>query len=163
MSFFPDPAFIISDGGTHFKNTLFKNLASIRGFQHHITAPYSQWGNGGVERLNLETVKAFKKVIAGTDREIKEWPALAPAVQECLNKSMSVSNRDKRTPMELLTGLAPRTEIDQVAWLGVDTTLSAVPIPDDQLRESLTPVHTALRGLWDKAVQSQTKRAARNR
>ena len=163
LSFFPDPAFIISDGGTHFKNTLFKSLANIRGFQHHITAPYSQWGNGGVERLNLETVKSFKKVIASTDREISEWPALAPAVQECLNKSMPVSNRDRRTPMELLTGLAPRTAIDQIAWLGVDATLTPVPVSDEQLRESLAPVHAALRGLWDKAVRSQTKRAARNR
>ena len=72
LSFFPDPAFLVSDGGTHFKNKLFKAIAEIRGFQHHITAPYSQWGNGGVERLNQEIIKALQTVVASTDTEIKE-------------------------------------------------------------------------------------------
>ena len=72
LSFFPDPAFLVSDGGTHLKNKLFKAIAEIRGFQHHITAPYSQWGNGGVERLNQEIIKAIKTVVASTDTEIPE-------------------------------------------------------------------------------------------
>ena len=31
---------------------LFTEIAAMRGFNHHIVAPYSQWANGGVERLN---------------------------------------------------------------------------------------------------------------
>ena len=84
-------------------------------------------------------------------------------MQECLNKHMPVSSRDNRTPMELLTGLAPKTAIDQIAWLGVDAKVTSINISNQQLRASLADVHKALRGLWDKAVQSQVKRSARSR
>ena len=52
LSFFPSPTFLITDGGTHFRCELFRSITSIRGFEHHITAPHSQWSNGRVERLN---------------------------------------------------------------------------------------------------------------
>ena len=62
ISFFPDPAFLVSDGGTHFKCELFRQIAEIRGFQHHIIAPYSQWANAA-ERLNKEILKVFKQIL----------------------------------------------------------------------------------------------------
>ena len=62
----------MSDGGTHFKCELFKQLAKIRGFQHHIIAPYSQWGNGGVENLNKSIVKTTKAITHANDIEIKD-------------------------------------------------------------------------------------------
>ena len=52
LTFFPEPTFIISDGGPHFTANLFHEIAQIRGVNHHIVTPYSQWANGGVERLN---------------------------------------------------------------------------------------------------------------
>ena len=116
LSFFPDPAFLVSDGGTHFKCKLFEYIAEIRGFQHHIIAPYSQWGNGGAERLNKVCTKAVKAIIHCQNKETKEWPAVIPAIQECMNKRMPVSSRDNRTPMELLTGLAPKSAIKHIAW-----------------------------------------------
>ena len=87
---------------------------------------------------------------------------MIPAIQECMNKRMPVSSRDNRTPMELLTGLAPKSAIKHIAWLGVNA-VEGINIPDEQLRESLTGMHEAMRGLWTKAVASQVQRAARNR
>lgn len=162
LSFFPDPAFLVSDGGTHFKCKLFEKIAEVRGFQHHIIAPYSQWGNGGAERLNKVTVKAVKAILRGNDKETNEWPAVIPAVQECMNKRMPVSSRDKRTPVELLTGLAPKSAIKHIAWLGVNA-VEGIDIPEEQLRANLAPMHDAMRDLWSKAVDAQVKRAARNR
>ena len=49
----PDPAFLITDGGTHFRCELFRQLKQLRGFEHHIVAPFCQWGNGGVEGVVL--------------------------------------------------------------------------------------------------------------
>ena len=148
--------------GTHFKCELFKQLAEIRGFQHHIIAPYSQWGNGGVENLNKAIVKATKAIAHANGIEIKNWPATAPAIQECMNKRIPVSSRDNRTPIELLTGLAPKSAIKHIAWLGVDAT-TGIDIPDEVIRTDLNNVHEELRNLWSRAVQSQVKRAARNR
>ena len=42
LAFFPEPTFIISDGGPHFTASLFTEIANIRGFDHHIVAPYAQ-------------------------------------------------------------------------------------------------------------------------
>ena len=161
LSFFPDPAFLVSDGGTHFNCELFRQIAAIRGFQHHITAPYSQWANAA-ERLNQELLKGFKQILHTTDTEIKHWPKWAAAIQECLNKQLPVSSRDNRTPMELLTGLAPRTAIQHIAWLGVEA-VQAAPISDEELRAPLANVHEAMRGYWTQAVQSQVDRAAKNK
>ena len=49
IDIFPESTFLISDGGPHFTADLFREIASIRGFNHHTVAP---WTNGGVERLN---------------------------------------------------------------------------------------------------------------
>ena len=48
LSFFPTPAFLVTDGGTYFKNGLFREISRIRSFQHHIVAPYCQWNNDRV-------------------------------------------------------------------------------------------------------------------
>ena len=161
LSFFPDPAFLITDGGTHFKCELFKSLAEIRGFQHHILAPYSQWGNAA-ERLNKQFLRAVKAILHTQKTDEADWPQWQPAIQECLNKQMPISSRDNRTPMELLTGLAPKSAIKHIAWLGVDAVTGA-DVSDEALRAPLADIHDAMRDLWSKAVVAQCKRAEGNR
>ena len=75
---------------------------------------------------------------------------------------MPVSSRDKRTPVELLTGLAPKSAIKHITWLGVNA-VEGVDIPEEQLRSSLAHMHDVMRYLWVKAVDAQVKRAAKNR
>ena len=40
---------VLSDGGSHFKNSLMKDLTDALGIEHHITLPYCPWANGSVE------------------------------------------------------------------------------------------------------------------
>ena len=69
---FPDPVFLMTDGGTHFKCELFKQLAELRGFQHHILTLYSQWDNAA-ERLNKQFFRVTKSILHTTKTEVKEW------------------------------------------------------------------------------------------
>ena len=48
-SIFGLPSWLISDGGSHFKNELIKELTDLVGVNHHITLPYCPWANGSVE------------------------------------------------------------------------------------------------------------------
>ena len=41
---------IITDGPTHFKNSLSKTLIKALRIKHHIVISYSPWANGGIER-----------------------------------------------------------------------------------------------------------------
>ena len=69
MSLFPDPAFVVTDGGTHFRCELFREIARIRGFQHHIVAPHCQFGNGGVERLNRVFLRSARALISAQRKD----------------------------------------------------------------------------------------------
>ena len=59
LAFFPSPTFLVTNGGTHFKCELFKEITNIRGFEHHITDPYLRWSNERVERLNRVFLNAM--------------------------------------------------------------------------------------------------------
>ena len=48
------PTWIISDGGSHFKNRAMQLLAEKMGMQHHITLAYCPWANGSVEIVGKE-------------------------------------------------------------------------------------------------------------
>ena len=157
LAFFPSPTFLISDGGTHFKCELFKQIAAIRGFEHHIVAPHSQWSNGRVERLNRIFLKGMRALLATRGHDIRNWPFWVPAVQECLNKVMRVSSRGNKTPMQLLTGLVPEGAIAHIAWLGIRAEIGD-PVPSEEIERHMQGLHEGLEGLWRDAVTAQNKR-----
>jgi len=115
LAIFPEPVFLITDGGPHFTATLFREIANIRGFNHHIVAPYSQWANGGVERLNQHFANRLKALVNARSADWTEWPAYVPAIQEVMNKRLAVRDRGGKTPLELLMGIAPREALSYVA------------------------------------------------
>ena len=43
------PEWIITDGGSHFKNKAMQLMAEQMGFDHHVTLAYCPWANGSVE------------------------------------------------------------------------------------------------------------------
>ena len=53
---------------------------------------------------------------------------------------MPVSSRDNRIPMELLTGVAPKTVIKHIVLLGVGA-IRAADISDEELRAPLAGIH----------------------
>ena len=161
LSFFPEPTFIISDGGPHFTAELFREIAALRGFNHHIVAPYSQWANGGVERLNKIVEDKLAAILNARSDPWTEWPAWVPAIQEAANKRMPVSSRGNKTPMELLMGQKPKSALKYIAWMGVDATVRA-DVDHTIVDAQLADIHDHLPELWAKAVESQQRRRRRN-
>ena len=161
LAFFPDPVFLITDGGPAFKATLFGEVARIRGFNHHIIAPHAQWANGGCERLNRVWLKNTRAMLNSVNADWRDWPGHAPAVNECINKRMQVSNRDNKTPMELLMGIKAKNPLKHLVWTGIDAaeynTIDPAAVDD-----AFDNIHQHLPNLWAKAYQSQQDRRLRN-
>lgn len=101
-------------GGTHFKCELFRELARIRGFKHHIVAPYSQWGNGGAERLNSVFLDSERALINSQRKDVCDWPKFTAVSNEALNKVLPVSCRGNKTPVQLLTGVMEKTAVSKL-------------------------------------------------
>ena len=97
---------------------------------HNLRSPHCQWGNGGAERLGRLLIKAFRAILADRKDDRCDWPQFAAAVNEAANKVMRVSSRGNKTPVELLTGIAPTTAAQRITSLGVKgktTTVEVVP------------------------------------
>ena len=162
LGLFPDPAFLVSDGGTHFKCTLFERIAEMRGFKHHIVAPHSQWANGGVERLNKVFLDAARALLHNHGVDICDWPKFTAAINGTLNKYMRISSRGNKTPIELLTALVAADGVEQIVWMGYDA-VEAKGIPTKDIMDAFATAHEKLTMLWGSAVESQQKRREYNR
>jgi hypothetical protein len=115
-----------------------------------MVVPYSPWSNGGVERLNRVFLQAMRALL--------DTRGLASSADRV---ALKVSLRGGRTPMELLTGLAPKSGVAHIAWLGVAADV-ATAIPESEVEHALTNMHTALKELWAEAVQVQQRRRRSN-
>ena len=62
FSRFDTPRAIISDGGSHFCNKLFKGLLEKYGVRHNVTTPYHPQTSGQVEVSNRQ----IKQILAKT-------------------------------------------------------------------------------------------------
>ena len=163
LSLFPDPAFVVTDGGTHFRCALFREIARIRGFQHHIVAPHCQFGNGGVERLNRVFLRSMRALISAQRKDISDWPRWSSVVQEALNKVLRVKSRGNKTPAQLLTGVIPATAVARLTRLGVHAdAIKADAVPEDVLLAHLDDIHASMELLWAKAVDGQLRRQKQN-
>ena len=157
LLFFPDPTFLITDGGPSFKAELFAELARLRGFNHHIVTPYSQWANGLVERLNRVWRQRMAALLHDLGEDWNTWPEYVPTIQEALNKRLPVSSRGNKTPMELLMGVTLKSGLQYVAYLGVDAT-TATTADNGIVDRNLRDLHNHLQNLWGEAVQAQRTR-----
>ena len=63
FSRFGCPRAIVSDGGSHFTNYVFRKCLKKFGVQHRVTTPYHPQANGQVELCNREIKKILKKVV----------------------------------------------------------------------------------------------------
>ena len=163
LALFPDPTFLITDGGTHFRCELFREITRLRGFHHHIVAPHSQWSNGGVERCNRVYLRGMRALLNSQRADICDWPRWVSTVQEAMNKVLRIHSRGDKTPAELLTGVMPVTAVARLTRLGVDgETVKADSVPEHVLLEHLEELHEGMAQLWSKAVEGQQKRQRQN-
>ena len=70
FSRFGVPKAIISDGGSHFCNKLFKNLMAKYGVKHKVATPYHPQTSGQVELANMEIKTILMKVV---NNNKKDW------------------------------------------------------------------------------------------
>ena len=126
-------------------------------------APYSQWGNGGVERLNRTMLKSFRALLNSLRKDLCDWVAWTPTVQEALNKVVAVPSRGNKTPAQLLTGVTPLTAASRLTRLGIRAEKTVAEEVDEAvLRAHLQHIHDDMALLWDKEVQIQHRRQRYN-
>ena len=112
------PEWIITDGGSHFKNKAMKLLTDQMGIQHHITLAYCPWANGSIEIVGKELLWTMRALLSELGYSATDWVLILPLVQ-CV-----VNYRDRevlggRCPIEVMTGRKPKNALDLVMWDGV--------------------------------------------
>jgi len=129
-SFHGIPDWLISDGGSHFKNEVMKHLTATLGMKHHITTPHCPWANGTVERANREILWVFRTLCDENELNFDEWDYLLPFVQFIMNHRV-LPGLGGRTPIEVNYGRAPKLPLQLSIWNGVflkDANEMTVPV-----------------------------------
>ena len=75
----------VSDQGSHFKNTVIRELNEKLGAEHKFSLPYCPWSNGTIERVNRYTLNVFRALLSEFRILPREWVRLKPLVQMSLN------------------------------------------------------------------------------
>lgn len=91
-----------SDGGTHFRNEVMKDLFSQLSCQHYVTTPYCAWSN-----LAERTIKELRILFRTTTMELKlehdRWTEIVSFVQFCFNQKPT-ANLNHKAPMTIFIG-----------------------------------------------------------
>ena len=107
------PKNFLSDNGTHFRNTILKELVHRLGLNHDFTTPYCPWSNGRIERVNRDLLALFRILINEFKLEHQDWPLLVANVQYCLNQRPSESLAGK-CPIEVHAGRMPDEPLSMI-------------------------------------------------
>ena len=80
------PDWVISDGGSHFKNRTMDLMAQHMGLDHHVTlAYYCPWANGAVEIVRRELLCKMRALLSELGFSATDWDLMLPVVQYALN------------------------------------------------------------------------------
>ena len=127
MGCFMTPKYLVSDGGSHFKNEVVKELTRRYGITHHITLAYCPWSNGTVESMMSQVIKTFRALLSEFRMKPEQWPELVNMVQAALNAAPS----DKLggiSPLEAFTGLKPQRPFDTFLHPSATEVTSMAPV-----------------------------------
>jgi len=69
---------LISDGGSHFKNDVLRELADCLGIEHHITLAYCPWANGSVKVVGKDLLWTARAILSEFKCAIDEWDLVLP-------------------------------------------------------------------------------------
>ena len=96
----------VSDRGSHFKNKVMSNINRAMHSQHHFTTPYCPQGNGTVETVCKEVLRACRALLSEFRMRELDWPHVYRLVQSMLNhtKRPSLGNV---APITAFTGMPP--------------------------------------------------------
>ena len=97
------PAVLISDRGTEWRASLFRELSKLLKIDHRMTSPYYPQSNAKSEVINKTVISYIKATI----ERLQDWPDLIPSLQFSYNTG--VSKATQFSPFQLMFGLRPKT------------------------------------------------------
>lgn len=106
---------IVTDGGSHFANSLMKDLIAKMRIKHHITIAYSPWSNGKAERVNREILKLFRVTLSELNLGTHKWKSIISVIQFKLNNIPRKSLGDRTADQVFLVGAGDGVNIDLAA------------------------------------------------
>ena len=159
------PLWLLSDGGSHFKNSIMKDLTDSLGIDHHITLPYCPWANGSVEVVGKDLLWTCRALCSELQVAVDEWDLVLPLAEYAINHR----RRDilgNRSAVEIITGRQPRTAADLTVYSGVlMRDAEEHTLPTDRVDEYCRRLHESLERMHEEArdieEENRRKRALR--
>ena len=147
---------IITDGGSHFANSLVRELIQKLGVRHHITVAYSPWSNGVAERVNREVLKTMRLILSQlAHKNLKHWKDILPQVQYLINntprKRLGGKTHDEVFLINIENG-----PMDMVFINKKEYTANKIPVPERELRETLNELDKVMREIHKEVVNVQS-------
>jgi transposase InsO family protein len=154
-------ATIVTDGGSHFANSLVRELTKKLKVQHHITVAYSPWANGKAERLNREILRVLRILLSELKlpQHTDQWKMLLPSVQYCLNNTPRKRLAGKSAD-EVFLAVKATTPLEFIVVDKVEYTTRSIPLTKKEILESLDHLDQALQETHRDVIDVQT--AVRN-
>ncbi|POM60165.1 hypothetical protein PHPALM_31010 [Phytophthora palmivora] len=103
----------VSDQGSHFKNLVMEELATLLGVQHHFVTAYCPWANGTVEVVNRQLLKCLRSLLSGRKIPPARWVSVLRVVRTALNHQ-SADRLGNRAPVTAFTGLPATTPVSVI-------------------------------------------------
>ena len=156
---------MISDGGSHFKNDLMRELTSLLGIEHHITSAYCPWANDSVEIVGKDLIFCCRSLCS----EFRdEWDLVLPMIEVVTNHRYRVV-LGGRSAIEVMTGRKPVSPVTLAVWSGVKMKTAKKFVGKSELVErhcaklelSLHRLHEAVRDLEEDRLRRKAIREAR--
>ena len=161
LSIYPDPDLIHTDGGSHFDKQVVEKLTTARQLRYTICTPYAKWAHRVTENNNEMMLRILRPLCSRLRLEDNKWPKVLKLVQGAMNRQGRPS-RGGRSPIELTTGIKPRTAASILYKGGVD-----IDILDKEtsvtLDETAKRLATLLEEIYDAANLAPTAKSKRNR
>jgi len=112
---------LISEGGSHFKNELLEELADLLQIQHHITLPYCPWANGSVEVVGKDLLWTLRGICREMRLAVDECDLIATLLAYVVNHRYR-QVLGGRSAIEVVTGRAPDNAVRLAIWSGAKLT-----------------------------------------
>lgn len=79
------PLNLVTDGGSHFTNTIVKRTCELLGITRKLSVPNASWTNGFAESAVKDFRKVIRSLLEGLTLELSKWRFIAPNLMLALN------------------------------------------------------------------------------
>ena len=155
------PKVWVSDGASHYVNTVMNELNERLSVKHHIVVAHSPWANGTVESMMSQILRVLRALLFEWRMQEQDWPLLVPIVQSILNHAPSF-RLGGRAPVEAYTGLPAARPLNTLVHPEFKTVKSIEEI-DVSLKRELRLLAFRCNELHKNVARVATKIHARKR